>query len=83
MDDLIKRVDAIHALTESADYIGDALERLEKVPAAKAISVEWMLDLKHRAASEGGDTVGHYLIWASLVVISIELAYIADILKRR
>ena len=36
MDDLIRRIDAIHALTQSADYIADALERLDKVPAANA-----------------------------------------------
>ena len=33
--------------------------------------------------AEEGDTVALYLIWGSLVVISIELMHIADILKRR
>lgn len=37
MDDLIRRIDAIHALTQSSDYIADALERLEKVPTVNAV----------------------------------------------
>lgn len=36
MSDLIRRNDAIVALAQSADYIADALERLEKVPAVDA-----------------------------------------------
>lgn len=36
MNDLIRRIDAIHALTQSSDYIADALERLDKVPAVNA-----------------------------------------------
>lgn len=39
MDDLIRRIDAIHALTQSADYIADALERLDKVHAVDAVPV--------------------------------------------
>lgn len=47
MGDLIRRIDAIHALTESADYIADALERLDKVPAVEAVPVvpgRWVAD---------------------------------------
>lgn len=40
MDDLIRRIDAIHALTQSSDYIADALERLEKVPTVNAVVQE-------------------------------------------
>lgn len=40
MDDLIRRIDAIHALTQSSDYIADALERLEKVPTVNAVIQE-------------------------------------------
>lgn len=36
MGDLIYREDAIVALTQSADYIGDALDRLCKVPTVDA-----------------------------------------------
>lgn len=39
MSDLIRRYDAIVALAQSADYISDALEKLEKVPAVDAVPV--------------------------------------------
>lgn len=39
MKDLIERDAAIVALTQSADYIADALERLERVPAVEAVPV--------------------------------------------
>ena len=39
MSDLIRRDDAIVALTQSADYIADALERLDKVPTVDAAPV--------------------------------------------
>ena len=39
MTDLISRDAAIKALTSSADYIADALERLEKIPAVEAVPV--------------------------------------------
>jgi len=45
--DLIYREDAIVALTQSADYIGDALDRLCKVPAVDADPVvhgRWIID---------------------------------------
>lgn len=40
MDDYISRKEAIWALTQSSDYIADALERLEKVPAADVVPRE-------------------------------------------
>lgn len=39
MKELIERDAAIVALTQSADYIADALERLERVPAVEAVPV--------------------------------------------
>ena len=39
MKDLIERDAAIEALTQSADYIADAMERLERVPAVEAVPV--------------------------------------------
>ena len=39
MGELIYRDDAIVALTQSADYIGDALDRLCKVPVVDAMPV--------------------------------------------
>jgi len=39
MKELIERDAAIVALTQSADYIADALERLERVPAVDAVPV--------------------------------------------
>ena len=49
MKDLIERDAAIKALTQSADYIADALERLEKVPTAEAVSAEAYDHLLHLA----------------------------------
>lgn len=34
-DDLIRRSDAIKAVTSSADYVADAVERLERIPAVE------------------------------------------------
>ena len=67
-NDLIRRSDAIKAVTTSADYIADAVERLEQIPAVKPKRGEWIVSeenedttIRLMKCSEcgGGDHTNH------------------------
>lgn len=70
MAEYIDKAEAIRALTSSADYIADALERLDKIPAADVqpvIHAKWMMhyDESDDPFMDYCSACGAYLPWLS------------------